>query len=156
MTKTILVTADLGHLKAFRLKHDQQPGRPKMEVIQTETTQATRHLSDLVTDQAGQFRKGSFPAGPSERSDGEPHNLALERRRRALKALARDINRLITQERPDEWFLAAGPEINKPLVEALAGSNPRPRKMNGKMDPATEPQRTTPTKLKATVSATRK
>src|SRR3954469_1412737 len=120
MTKTILVTADLGHLKAFRLKHDQQPGRPKMEVIQTETTQATRHLSDLVTDQAGQFRKGSFPAGPSERSDGEPHNLALERRRRALKALARDINRLITQERPDEWFLAAGPEINKPLVEALA------------------------------------
>src|SRR4051794_37255506 len=47
MTKTILVTADLGHLKAFRLKHDQQPGRPKMVVIQTETTQATRHLSDL-------------------------------------------------------------------------------------------------------------
>ena len=82
MTKTILVTADLGHLKAYRLQQDQRPGRPKMEVLQTETTQATRHLSDIVTDQAGQFRKGSFPAGPSDRSDGEPHNLTLERQRR--------------------------------------------------------------------------
>jgi len=119
MMNTILVTADLGHLKAFRLKQDQQPGRPKMQVIQTETTQATRHLFEVVTDQAGQFRKASFPAGPNDRSDGEPHNLALERRRRALEVLARDINRLITQERPDEWFLAAGREINRPLVEAL-------------------------------------
>jgi hypothetical protein len=118
--KTLLVTADLGHLKAYRLiQNDGQPGRPHIERIQTETTDATSHLSEVVTDQAGQFRKGSFPAGPNDRSDGEPHNLTLERRRRALKAIVRDISRLIAREKPQKWLLAAGKEINERLIEAL-------------------------------------
>jgi hypothetical protein len=120
MIKTVLVTADLGHLKAYRLtKQGSESGRPSIEVIQTESTDATSHLSEVVTDQAGQFRKGSFPSGPTNRSDGEPHNLALERRRRALKAIARDISRLIAREKPQEWILAAGKEINHRLLQAL-------------------------------------
>jgi hypothetical protein len=120
MIKTVLVTADLGHLKAYRLlQRDGEPGRPRIEIIQSETTDATSHLSEVVTDQAGQFRKGSFPAGPAERSDGEPHNLTLERRRRALKVIARDISRLVAREKPQEWCLAAGKDINQQLVEAL-------------------------------------
>ena len=120
MTKTLLVSADLGHLKAYRLIQDNgEPGRPQIERIQTETTDATSHLSEVVTDQAGQFRKRSIPAGTDDRSDGEPHNLTLERRRRALKAIVRDISRLIAREKPQEWLLAAGKDINQRLVEAL-------------------------------------
>src|SRR5436190_5027200 len=119
MTKRLLITADLGHLKAFRLLQPEANRSSRIEMIETETTDATNHLSEVVTDQAGQFRKGSFPAGPSDRSDGEPHNLTLERRRRALKTIARDISRLIGKEKPQEWFLAAGKEINHRLIEAF-------------------------------------
>ena len=119
MTKKILITADLGHLKIYRLQEDPKLRRPRVRSIQTEESDVTRHLSEVVTDRADQFRKGSFPVGPNDRSDSEPHNLALERRRRALKTLAKDIGRLITRERVRDWFLAAGKEINGALIAAL-------------------------------------
>ena len=39
---------------------------------------------------------------------------------------------------------------------ALAGSKPRERRMNGRIEPINEPHITTPTKLKPTVRAMRK
>src|SRR6266550_3857218 len=119
MTAKLLVTADLGHLKVYRIEEDAQFSAPRTRLIEERMTEASLHLSEAVTDQAGQFRKGSFPAGPTERSDGEPHNLALERRRRALKTLAREISSLVRGEGVQAWYLAAPKEINGPLVAAL-------------------------------------
>jgi hypothetical protein len=120
MTKTIVVAADLGKLKAYRLQQTEPSSGPQVRLVQIEITDVIRHLSELVTDRAGQFRKRrSSPAGPNDRSDGEHHNLSLERRRRALKALASDIDELIQREGVESWHLAAGTEINRALVDAL-------------------------------------
>src|SRR5213080_2124924 len=104
MSKKLLVTADLGHLKVFRLEEDgEQLSKPRATLLEEEITRVRNHLSEEVTDRAGQFRKGSFPAGPTDRSDGEEHNLSLERRRRALKTLARDISSLVGREGIQAW-----------------------------------------------------
>jgi hypothetical protein len=120
MEKTILVTADLGHLKAYYLLFDEISSGPRVRLARLESTDITRHLSEVVSDQAGQFRKRRPSAtGPNDQSDGEPHNLGLERRRRALKALAKDISALVAREKVDAWHLAAAPEINRGLVDCL-------------------------------------
>src|SRR5437762_9399988 len=119
MTRKLLVTADLGQLKAYQIEEDEQFSKPRVKFIEQRSTAVTRHLSDEVTDQAGQFRKGSFPSGPSDRSDGEPHNLQLERRRRALRTVAEDISELVRGEQVQNWHLAAGKDINHALIEAL-------------------------------------
>ena len=58
----------------------------------------------------------------------------------------------------DAMALAAGRAAQMATngAEALAGSNPRLRSMNGKIEPTIEPHNTTPTRLRATVKATRK
>ena len=119
MTRKLLVIVDLGHLKAYRVEEDKQFSRPRTELLDQKSTDVTRHLVEVVTDRAGQFRKGSFPAGPADRSDGEAHNLALERRRRALKNLAQHICRLVALEKTQELYLAAGQEINQAVIAAL-------------------------------------
>ena len=120
MSKKLLVTADLGHLKVFRLEEDgEQLSKPRATLLEEEITGVRNHLSEEVTDRAGQFRKGSFPAGPTDRSDGEEHNLSLERRRRALKGIAKHISDSVQREGVEKWYLAAQKEINEALVSAL-------------------------------------
>ena len=86
MTTKLVVVADLGHFKAYRLEESPDFSRPRIKLLEDWETNVSKHLSEEVTDQAGQFRKGSAPAGPTDRSDGEEHNLDLERRRRAVEA----------------------------------------------------------------------
>ena len=111
MTTKLLIVADLGHWKAYRLEESEQFSRPRIQLLEEWTTNVIQHLSEVVTDQAGQFRKGSFPAGPSDRSDGEEHNLGLERRKRALKTLAARISELVRRENVESWYFTAGKEI---------------------------------------------
>jgi len=119
MTKRLLVLADLGRMKAYRLEEGEQFSKPRLRLLEEWETNITHHLSEDVTDQAGRFRKGSVPAGPSNLSDGEEHNLGLERRKRALKTLAEHISELAGREDFAGLYFAAGREINQALVEAL-------------------------------------
>jgi hypothetical protein len=119
MTNTLLVLADVGHLKAYRFRRDTGGSTPKLELLENWETEVTHHLSEDFTDDAGRYRKGSVHAGPSNLSDGEQHNIDLERRRRALKGIAQHINELVRRESPEACYLAAGSEINSALVEEL-------------------------------------
>ena len=119
MTNTLLVLADVGHLKAYRFRTDTGGSTPKLELLENFETQVPNHLSEEVTDQAGKYRKGSVHGGPSNLSDGEQHNIDLERRRRALREIARHINHLVRRESPEACFLAAGSEINNALMDEL-------------------------------------
>lgn len=80
-------------------------------------TDIPKHLREQVSDQAGRYRKGSVPAGPSDLSDGEQHNIDLERRRRAAKEVANRIKQLAAQA--EEWNLAAPTEINQAVLDEL-------------------------------------
>lgn len=113
----LLVVADLGHLKAYRLEERPEFSRPRIELIQAMETVETHHLREDVTDQAGRFRKG--PAVVGALSDGEEHNLNLERRNRTVRILAETITTLIAQEQMPQCYLAADSRINQSLLDEM-------------------------------------
>jgi hypothetical protein len=119
MTSKLLITTDLGHLKVYRLDENENWSRPRVRLLEAETTSVTEHLSSVLADQPGQFQENASRAGPHDRSDGELHNISLERRRRALKYAAQHINELISRQKRRSWYLAADRKINRSLVEAL-------------------------------------
>ena len=120
MTRKLLVVTDLGRFKAYRFEQDRKFSHPRLELLEDWETGVTRHLSEEVTDQAGKFRKGIFRSeGPAALSDGEQHNLDLERRRRALKAVARRIAELLKEQDVDGCYLAADHRINQPILEEM-------------------------------------
>jgi len=119
MTKKLLVVADLGHFKAYRLEESAALRTPRLRLLEDWETNVSDHLSEEVTDQAGQYRKGSVAAGPSDFSDGEEHHLETERRRRAVKKLAKRMDELLDREGAEECYFAAGSEINQAVLKEL-------------------------------------
>jgi hypothetical protein len=114
---TIIVVADLGHMRAYRLSHDGQKQMPQLEPLTDRYSDVAHHLSDDMVVQPGKFTRGS--AGTGGGSDGQEHNLSLERRHRALKQLAKNIATLLKREKAEAWYLAADDQINKPLLDEM-------------------------------------
>src|SRR5213075_486065 len=124
MNKKLLVVADLGHFKAYKLEQNQRFSQPRLQLLEQWDTDVPRHLSQELSDQAGQFRKdrkANGNGGSSNVSDGEQHNLDLERRRRALKTVATHMRELLNRKEidVDGCYFAAGPEINGAILEHL-------------------------------------
>jgi hypothetical protein len=113
----LLVLVDLGRLKAYRLGQSPVLSTPRLEFLEEWETNVTEHLSTELTDQFGRFRTGSGRGGPGNMSDGEEHNLDLERRRRAAKTLARRIGKLAAKV--EGYYFAAAAEINQALLEEM-------------------------------------
>jgi len=87
-------------------------GTPRLELLDEWQTEVSEHLSEELTDQFGQYRKG-----PSEMSDGEAHNLELEQRHRAAKKIAKQIDALTSDV--EGWYFAAPREINQELLDEM-------------------------------------
>lgn len=117
MTDKLIVVADLGRVKAYRLSHDDMSPTPRLELVDdVQMAEAHGRLLDKVTDKAGRFPgKGTGPGGMSI---SENHNLTLETERRLLKKVAERIDGLVKNERV--WYLAAVKEINPRVVESLS------------------------------------
>lgn len=124
MTNKLLVLADVGRLKAYRLQEGREFSHPRLELLEDTETNVTHHLSEEVSDQAGQFRRGVPAAveGASATSGGENHNLDLERRRRALKVVARRVCELLNREQPEAFYFAADSQINRAILDLLDGT----------------------------------
>lgn len=119
MSKLVFVM-DLGTFKAFRLDDSPSFSKPRLVSLAQQRSQVEDRISDLVTDQAGQFPKGSRSfAAVSDMSNGERHNLDLEYRRRALKAFARFAAQVHHDHPMDSCYLAAPAEIHPQVLEAL-------------------------------------
>lgn len=122
MTRKLLVVADLGRFKAYRLEDDRNFSNPRLELLEDWETNVTHHLRDEVTDQAGQFRRGTPNGhGAATLSDGDSHNLDLERRRRAVKTVARRISELLQAPDLQGCYLAADSQMNKALMAEMDG-----------------------------------
>jgi len=113
----LLIVTDLGHFKAYRLEQDVGSHQRRLETIDATQTEVTNHLSETLTVQAGRLRKAGSQTGAG--SDGQDHNLSLERRHRAVRALGKRIQDLVSREKPERFYFAADPQINEPLLAEL-------------------------------------
>lgn len=136
---TIIVTADLGQLKAYRVvvttgddPHEtmqvshvnpmnMEKSSTHLELINERDYVSARHpVAEEMSDRPGRF----------DVSTGEPHNQLLEKDRKGLEMIAQDINALISEAAPDAWYMAFPQDTNKQLtgmldanvVKSLAGN----------------------------------
>jgi hypothetical protein len=121
MKNTLVLVTDFGGFKAFRLENDAPHSSPRLELLEEyNDEEAHRRLVEQVTDFAGRFRRGMGARGGAALSDGENHNLALEKRKRGVRNLAGKINSLMQNPEVEQCFLAASREIMNPLLQELS------------------------------------
>jgi Protein required for attachment to host cells len=116
----LLIAADLGTLKAYRLEFTLQ-NTPRLEELETVVLEeAHAKVVELFTDLA------SRRAAPTQKDWGAPlsddHNLTLELRRRLIRQLATRIECLIQGSEYQNCWLAAPPEISHQIVHELTPS----------------------------------
>jgi len=118
---TLLVVADLGGFKAFKLETNTQLNRtPRLEILDHfVNVQAHGRLVDKVTDLSGRFPRGTGLKNGGAMSDGERHNIELESRKRQVRQMAQRLNELARSVDVERCFLAASREINHQLLEEL-------------------------------------
>jgi hypothetical protein len=118
---TLLVVADLGGFKAFKLENNNHLNRtPRLEMLeQFENAQAHDRLVEKVTDSSGRFPRGTGLKNGGAMSDGERHNIQLEARKRQVRQMAQRLNELARDPEIERCFLAASREINHQLLDEL-------------------------------------
>jgi hypothetical protein len=121
MKNTLLVVADLGGFKAFKLENNNHLNRtPRLEFIeQFDNAEAHGRLVEKVTDLSGRFPRSIGLKESAAMSDGERHNIELEARKRFIRKLAQRLNVLARNQDVEQCFLAASREINHPLLAEL-------------------------------------
>jgi hypothetical protein len=118
---TLLVVADLGGFKAFKLESNNHfPQSPRLDLLEEfRNPEAHGRIVDRVSDLSGRFPRGTGAGRAGAMSDGERHNIDLESRKRFIRQLAQRLNTLARAQDIDRCFLAASKEINNPLLEEL-------------------------------------
>jgi len=113
----IVVAADLGHFRAYRISRTPR-GSAKISMIESyDSLDGHGKLGDKLSDQAGRFsRKDGLS---KSKGYGEPHNIELEMEKRMIKLIAKDIETVIAKESCEAWYFAAPAEINGRIVEHL-------------------------------------
>lgn len=120
MKNTLVVVADLGCLKAFRLENGHLHRTPRLELLeQYNSAEAHGKLIDKVSDLSGRFPRGTGVPGGAAMADGERHNIELESRKRLVRQMAHRVNTLARPQEIECCLLAASREINHQLLEEL-------------------------------------
>ena len=119
MKSKLIIVADLGCLKAYKLEHDGLSTSPKLELIETLNNGDGRgRLSEKVTEQGGRVRGGARGA-KGVQSSGERHNMQTESDKRIVKHLAGRIERLAKLQLTWPIYFAADKEIHRPILDRL-------------------------------------
>lgn len=119
MTPTsLIIVADRGGLKAYRV--DDTPNRgASLQLVQSiELTGPHLTTNEKVTDQAGKFPVSNGSAWHAT-SVAERTGLELENEKRACKQLAEHIIEIIEKEKPQGWSFAAPAAIHSSISEQL-------------------------------------
>ena len=123
---SLLVVADRGNLKAFKVEDTPNRG-PSLQLVQAfEITDAHGRYQDKFTDQAGRFPVGTAGEGGTSSGEGrhanaiaERQNLETENDRRIHKQLADHLEEIVRKEAPEGWSFAAPASINSTVVDLL-------------------------------------
>lgn len=120
MKNTLLVVAELGGFKAFKLENNHVHRTPHLEVLEEfRNEEAHNRLGDRVSDLSGRFPRGTGMKSAGAMSDGERHNIELETRKRLVRQLAQRLNTLARGQDIERCFLAASKDINHQLLQEL-------------------------------------
>ena len=106
----IIITSDLGRVRAFRLEKDPLDTNSQWHATEVEVpalAETPEKVHDEVSDQAGEFARGSVPGEPGGMSYGEEHNAKTEQQKKLIRGLAHHIGEILEREKPDSWELAA-------------------------------------------------
>ncbi|MCX6967361.1 MAG: host attachment protein [Verrucomicrobia bacterium] len=117
---TVIVAANLGHLKAFRVAETPTRGRKLELVNETEFPEAHGRFLDKVTDMAGRFPVTEGPGPGTAMSTGEALSAELEIHKRLIQLVAERITTILNSERPEYWHFAANAEVHQAILNALA------------------------------------
>jgi hypothetical protein len=122
MKNTLVLVTDFGGFKAFRLENDHPHSSPRLELLEEYIdAEAHRRLVEEVSDSGGRFPRGGGARGAGgAMSDGERHNIHLEKRKRGVRKLAGKLDSLMQNPEIEQCFLAASREIMNPLLEELS------------------------------------
>ncbi|TFE68801.1 hypothetical protein A7Q09_00785 [Methylacidiphilum sp. Yel] len=119
MRLDMLITADLGLIKAYKVIRDELTGNCHAQLIDDQILEMGRkRLKDIDTDKQGEFAVVSYPL-TGERSVGERHNEKLEIRRKLIGEIAKIINQLIKKYNPGAWALSASSDILPRILERI-------------------------------------
>jgi hypothetical protein len=124
MTPTsLIVTADRGSLKAYRVTETPNRG-PSLQLVQAvDFTDAHGRYQDKLTDQAGRFPAGDgggqAGSGRHMNAIGERQALETENDRRIFRQLAESIADVVTTESVEGWSFAAPSPIYNSIVDLL-------------------------------------
>ncbi len=119
MDRIIIITANLGHFKAYRVTQDPPDISPRVTLIEShDSIEGRGKLGDKLSDASGRFRRSG---GKDEvaKGSGERHNIELEMEKKLSKMIARYIDALIENEKCDEWYLASAKKINRKIIDNL-------------------------------------
>ena len=117
--KRVIVTADLGHFKAYRVTEEEGES-PRVELIRSyDLPEARQRSSEKLSDSAGRFKRAGRPTEGGRAGYGERHNMQSEAQRRIIRQTAQSINMTVQAEDCGKWYLASSKSINKGIVEAL-------------------------------------
>ncbi len=121
MKQTLVVVADLGRFKAFRLVKGMVDSRAHLELLaESRHEELRQRLSEQVTDGAGRFPKGAGPQNVSgDMSFGERHNIRLEQQRRAVESIADELKALLRGGEFDACWLAVSQPIQQQLLAEM-------------------------------------
>lgn len=118
----IIIVADSGSLKAYRISETSTVHKRKAEVIkQVRYEAAHKKLSDTLSDRAGRFR-GSGDARSNAKSSGEAHNLKTELKKKVVKHLAHDIEGVIGNSPAEFYYVSMPKTIHNAVLDELRTS----------------------------------
>ncbi|HUR47824.1 MAG TPA: host attachment protein [Candidatus Saccharimonadales bacterium] len=132
MGNTLIAVTDLGSFICYRMEEKGGEQSPPMELVETfHPGESDHRYANTLTARTGRSASGNVNKQSSgNNSDGESHNMEIEKRRRALKEIAGHINKLLEDGQYERFFLAAPEEINSQLMNALSPAARRKMERN--------------------------
>ncbi|MGZ5208475.1 MAG: host attachment protein [Sulfuricurvum sp.] len=130
MSTKLIIVADLQRFKLFTGKVDPM-GRESLELLQNiESLETHQQLGESVSDQQGNFQGVSSNGSINASGSGEDHNIELEKERRRLKEIAKQISTTLQEHSHTGWYFSAPKAINNQIIELLDPAIVKSMKVN--------------------------
>ena len=122
----MVIVADLGNFRAFEWDGNEFHSTPRLELIDDFETVEARGIrgNTLTVHERRSAKNGGNEKISATGSDGEQHNMELEKRRRLIRQMADRVTDLLRPKHVERCFLAAPSEINHQIVDHV-GSDVR-------------------------------
>lgn len=122
MRQTVVIIADLGNFRAYRWDGDQSNSTPSLELVDDFVTldARTKRANTLTVMEGRSANGGSNSQATGTASDGEQHNMQLEKTRRLIRQIAHRATDLLRLKDVERGFFAAPQEINHQILENIA------------------------------------